>query len=114
MTRQAVWLGWQLSSRSGWGILGLNVFFQWAARADITPLMAFPIDKETLSLIDPLRLSVASKAIEASNDFVDAIAKTPGERIAFEGTVIELVAPYDLPTRVCGKRNIGRCIFENA
>ncbi len=114
MTRKAVWLGWQISSRSGWGILGLNVFFQWAVRADITPLMAFPIDKETLSLIDPLRLSVVSKAIEASNEFVDVVAKTPGPRVDLDGTVIELIAPYDLPTRIFGKRNIGRCIFENA
>ena len=73
-----------------------------------------PDRKETLSLIDPLRLSVVSKAIEASNHFVDVVAKTPGPRVDLDGTVIELVAPYDLPTRVFGKRNIGRCIFENA
>jgi len=114
MTRKAVALNWELNSKSGWGVLGLNLFFQWAARAEITPLMAYTIDNEALSLVDPLRLSAVSKALEASNNFADVVAQNPGARIDFDGTVIDPISHPDLPTRIFGKRNIGRCIFENA
>jgi glycosyltransferase involved in cell wall biosynthesis len=114
MPTKAVWLGWELNNKSGWGILGLNLFFQWATRADIAPLMAYPIDNEVLWLIDPLRLSAVSKAIAVSNNFADVVAKTPGPRIHFDGTVIDGISQPDRPTRMFGKRNIGRCVFDNA
>jgi glycosyltransferase involved in cell wall biosynthesis len=113
MTKK-VWLSWQLGSTSGWGILGLNIFLHWATRDDIAPIMAYAITNDALSAVDPLRLSVVSKAIAASNDLADAIAKTPGSRIDFDGTVIDPIAQKEGPTRIFGKRNIGRCIFENA
>ena len=113
MTKKAVLLNWELNSKSGWGILALNLFFQWATRADITPLMAYAIYNVALSLVDPLRLSAVSKTIEVSNNFADGVAKTPGARVDFEGTVIDPISHPDLPTRIFGKRNIGRCIFEN-
>ncbi len=109
-----VWLSWQISSKSGWGILGLNLFLQWATRADITPVMGYEITDDALWLVDPLRLSVVSKAITASNNFAEVIAKTPGPRIDFDGTVIDPISQTDRSTRIFGKRNIGRCIFENA
>ncbi len=112
MTRKAVWLSWGLDSKSGWGILGLNLFFQWATRADIIPLMA-AIDNEALWLVDPLRLSAVAKAIAVSTTFADAVAKSPGPRVNIDGTVIDPISQPDPPTRIFGKRNIGRCIFEN-
>ena len=114
MPKKAVWLGWQLSSRSGWGVLGLNLFFQWATRADITPLMAYAIDDEALWLVDPLRLSAVSKAVAVSNNFAKVVAKTPGPRFDFDGTVIDPISQPDRPSRIFGRRNIGRCIFDNA
>jgi glycosyltransferase involved in cell wall biosynthesis len=113
MTRK-VWLSWELNSRSGWGILGLNLFFHWASHTDITPIMASTITNNDLSCVDPLRLSLVSNAITASNDFSDNIARTPGTRIEFDGTVIDPVSHADKSTRIFGSRNIGRCIFENA
>lgn len=109
-----VWLSWQISSKSGWGVLGLNLFLQWAARADITPVMEYEVSKEALSFVDPLRLSVVSSAIVASNSFAESVAETLGPRIDFDGTVIDPISQTDVPTRIFGQRNIGRCIFDNA
>jgi glycosyltransferase involved in cell wall biosynthesis len=114
MPTKAVWLGWELNSKSGWGILGLNLFFQWATRADIAPIMAYAIDNEALWLVDPLRLSAVSKAIAVSNNFANVVAKTPGPRVDFDGTVIDPISQPDRPSRIFGRRNIGRCIFDNA
>ncbi|HEV8257581.1 MAG TPA: glycosyltransferase family 4 protein [Casimicrobiaceae bacterium] len=114
MPTKAVWLGWELNSKSGWGILGLNLFFQWATRADITPIMAYAINNEALWLVDPLRLSAVSKAIAFSNNFANVVAKTPGPRVDFDGTVIDGISQPDRPSRIFGRRNIGRCIFDNA
>jgi glycosyltransferase involved in cell wall biosynthesis len=114
MPKKAVWLSWELNSKSGWGILGLNLFFQWATRADITPIMAATISGDALWTVDPLRLSAVSNAIAVSNDFVDVVAKTPGPRVDLDGTVIDPLSQSDGPTRIFGKRNIGRCIFDSA
>ena len=110
MSRKVL-LSWELSNRSGWGILGLNLFCQWAARADIIPVMVYRISDEAVALVDPLRRSVISKAIAASNDVSDAIERVPGSHLDFDGTVIDPIAQNGKPTRVFGKSNIGRCIF---
>ena len=106
-----VLLSWELSSRSGWGVLGLNLFCQWAARADIMPVMVYRVPEEAVALVDPLRRSVISKALEASNEISDALTNIPGSHVDFDGTVIDPIAQNGKPTRVFGKSNIGRCIF---
>ena len=41
-----VLLNWQMSNFSGWGIVGLNLFSQWAKRSDVRPIMGVPIDTQ--------------------------------------------------------------------
>lgn len=114
MSKKGVWLNWEVNNKSGWGILGLNIFFQWARDSELAPLSASPIGNDLLLLIDPLRLSVVSEAIKVSNEFADAVARTPGTHINLDATVIEPISHSDRPSRLFGKRNIGRCIFENS
>ena len=113
MPDKAVWLSWELNNKSGWGILGLNLFFQWATDNDLIPLSASSIGNDTLLLVDPLRLSVVSRAIKVSNDFAEVVARTPGPHVKLDATVIDPISQSDRPSRLFGKRNIGRCIFEN-
>src|SRR5215472_6967840 len=100
-------LGWQINNISGWGILGLNLFFQWAVRTDIAPLMWEEIKNEYLLYVDPLRLSAVSRAITASNNFVDAAVKTAKPQVDFDGTVIHPINHSDRPIPVFGTRNVG-------
>jgi hypothetical protein len=37
-----VFLNWQIGSNFGWGLLGLNLFAQWANDAHVRPLMGYP------------------------------------------------------------------------
>jgi hypothetical protein len=64
--------------------------------------------------IDPLRLSVISQAVKASNDFAGVVARTPGTHVDLDATVIDPISHGGRPSRFFGKRNIGRCIFENS
>lgn len=112
VTSKAVWLGWELDSRSGWGLVGLNLFCQWATHGEITPLAA-AIREEAFWLLDPFRLNAVSQAIAISKNFADTVGKTPGARVEIEATVIDPISQYERPTRMFGKRNIGRCIFDN-
>jgi glycosyltransferase involved in cell wall biosynthesis len=108
-----VLLAWEMNSVSGWGILGLNLFSQWAARTDITPFMGEVVSDEALRLVDPLRLSVITGALSASNSFIEGIANAAEPRIDFDGTAIHPISQTDRPGRVIGRRNIARCIFES-
>ena len=114
MPRRRVLLNWEVNSNSGWGILGLNVFSHWARDPGLTPLGGSPIDNDAVRLVDPLRLSVISRAIVASNQYLELLLNTRGDHINLDATVIDPVAHGSAPSRFFGKRNIARCIFENA
>ena len=106
-------LNWEVNSTSGWGILGLNVFSQWARDPDLIPLSGTPIDNDTVRMVDPLRLSVISGAITTSNQYLEILINTRGDRVNLDATVIDPVSHGLAPSRFVGKKNIARCIFEN-
>ena len=114
MSKTRVLLNWVLNSNSGWGILGLNVFAHWARDPELIPLGGSPIDNDAVRLVDPLRLSVISSAIIASNQYLEILINTRGERVNLDATVIDPVAHGSPPSRYFGRKNIARCIFENA
>jgi glycosyltransferase involved in cell wall biosynthesis len=113
MPKRKVLLNWELNNNFGWGILGLNVFFQWAKDPDLTPVGGTPISNEAVRMIDPLRLSAVSKAITASNDFLEQAHQAGTGRVDIDGTVIDPISHGLHASRFFGTSNIGRCIFEN-
>jgi glycosyltransferase involved in cell wall biosynthesis len=114
---QKVLMRWQASSLFGWGILGLNLFQNWASDPDIQPLMGSRIEPRNLAGIDPLRYAVLQPAITASNEFTDAIAARSID-LRERGVVVidsfgnKLAAAADRVGGV-GIRNVARCIFED-
>lgn len=105
-------LNWPVSTVHGWGILGLNIFWQWAKDGDVRALMGAPIAQNDVAGYDPLRVYAASDAIVASNQFQRELANPSGKTLGFpvvHGLGNGLVGPKT----VRGTRNIGRCIFED-
>ncbi len=62
-------LNWQLGGNFGWGLLGLNLFGQWANDSEVRPLMGLPIAAAQLNGIDPLRRARIAAAVNASNEY---------------------------------------------
>src|ERR1700761_2203320 len=65
-----VMLRWQAGSLSGWGILGLNIFEQWASDPDIQPLMGLPMNLRDFPGTSPLRYLGLKPVADASNEFL--------------------------------------------
>lgn len=71
--RQDVLLNWKFGCTFGWGVLGMNIFCQWANDKEIRPLMSHRIENPEWQLSDPLRYLVVKDAIQQSDAFVDRL-----------------------------------------
>ena len=108
-----VFLNWALGDNFGWGLVGLNLFFQWANDPDLRPVMGQPITRETLGLCDPLRVARATQAIETSNRLLAELRVSSDGNRHVPAIVVDALG-NDLQGSDCfGARNIGRCIFED-
>jgi glycosyltransferase involved in cell wall biosynthesis len=108
-----IFLNWHLGNSFGWGILGLNLFSQWANDPDVRPLMGQPIAREAFALCDPLRVGRAYRAIEFSNRYLSAIRVREDGTRRIGAAVIDALGNDFVPSDCFGDRNIGRCVFEN-
>ena len=106
-------MNWGASNTSGWGILGLNLFSQWANDSDIAPQMGYALGNESFQFVDPLRLRHISNAIVASNEYLDSLGGRFGPEVILPVTTIDPLGNGFDPSPVHGRRNIGRCIFES-
>jgi glycosyltransferase involved in cell wall biosynthesis len=70
-------LNWQLGTNFGWGIMGLNIFAQWANDAEVRPVMGLPIDLSQLIGVDSLRMSRIVAAVNASNEYLVKLGNDP-------------------------------------
>ena len=113
MPARRVILDWELSCDFGWGLLGYNIFCQWANDAEIKPVSGRLITEERLGLTDPLRMSVLSPEIEDSNDYLRVVAPIVPKPVQVDEDVIVPVSHGLAPSIFRGAHNIGRCIFEN-
>jgi glycosyltransferase involved in cell wall biosynthesis len=105
-------MNWTLNSSFGWGILGLNIFCQWANDPLVRPMMGQPIIDEDVLGMDPLRMSRVMNAMQVSNKMLSSLA--PGDGItSVNATVIDCLGNGLIPSTFAGTRNIGRCIFED-
>ena len=108
-----VLLNWSLGVNFGWGLLGLNIFAQWAHDPDIRPLMGTQISAPDLNGLDPLRVSRILPAARASNTALDAhhaASETVADQIQIDGLGNDFIAPLKRNSR----RMIARAIFEEA
>src|ERR1700748_539704 len=108
-------LRWQAGSLSGWGVLGLNVFEQWAADSQIQPLMGLPVNVRDFPGTSPLRYLALKPVADASNEFLTQLQAGKAslrDVIVIDpfGNEFELAMPH---AGQYGSRNIARCIFEN-
>jgi glycosyltransferase involved in cell wall biosynthesis len=114
---KTILLGWQASSNFGWGLVGLNIFFHWAATPGLRPMLLLPIEEEDLRMVDPLRRQRAQAAIDFSNDAARKILAAIGsQKLAMDIPVIHGAGNgFGTPdqNRLTGKPNIGRTIFED-
>jgi glycosyltransferase involved in cell wall biosynthesis len=63
-------LNWQLGTNFGWGLLGLNLFAQWANDARLRPVMGCPIEAAQLAGLDALRIARILTAVNSSNEYL--------------------------------------------
>lgn len=108
-----VFLNWHLGNNFGWGIAGLNLFFQWANDPEIRPLMGQPITREALGLVDPLRVARVYRAIDFSNRFLDGVRVSSDGNRYVRARVVDALGNGLSPSNCFGEHNIGRCIFED-
>jgi glycosyltransferase involved in cell wall biosynthesis len=114
---QKVLMRWQAGTLSGWGVLGLNLFEQWAADRHIQPLMGVRLDARAFPGTSPLRYVAMQPAANASNKFLDALETG---KIDLQAEAVILIDPFGnglVPalqgTKRSGIRNVARCIFED-
>ena len=117
MSRRAatpVLLNWGANSFGGWGIVGLNLFFQWAHDPDLVPLLGAQLTEGDVAGTDPLRIFAVRDAIMRSNAWQHDLQRAlqSGGRLSFpviEGRGNGLFRPGFAR----GSRTIARCIFED-
>ncbi len=114
---QKVLMRWQASTVSGWGILGLNLFENWAADPDIQPFMGIPIDLSHCPGTNPLRFAAMRRQMDHSNQFVKELAA--GKVMIRDQNMLVVdgfgngFTPFVSPAEQIGVRNVARCIFED-
>jgi glycosyltransferase involved in cell wall biosynthesis len=70
---RALILNWQMGVNFGWGLLGLNLFGQFANDKLLRPVMGQHIELNKLVGVDPLRLARIRHAVEASNAYLASL-----------------------------------------
>jgi glycosyltransferase involved in cell wall biosynthesis len=113
MTRSPVLLAWRAANNFGWGIAGLNIFYQWARSPEVGPLMAFPIRDVFVSDADPADLHGIFTAIVNSNKFSQRIAGGDGTLKLEIPVVHALGNQFASGMAVVGSANFGRAVFED-
>ncbi len=107
-------LNWQLGGNFGWGLLGLNLFGQWANDAQIRPLMGLPISAGQLNGIDPLRRSRIAAAVNASNEYWERLG-TAGHSECLEAVQIDgMGGDFQPAAQRRARLMIARPIFESS
>ena len=109
-----VLLNWGANSFGGWGIVGLNLFFQWAHDPDFVPLLGAQLTEGDVAGSDPLRIFAMRDAIMRSNAWQHDLQRGLQSGVRFNFPVIEGRGNgLFRPGFARGSRTIARCIFED-
>jgi glycosyltransferase involved in cell wall biosynthesis len=112
---KSILLSWQASNTFGWGVVGLNLFYQWAMSDDVQALIGQPIRDLVLTETDPARVDRFCAAVVSSNLFAARLAE------AAEAGAVKVEMPVvrsmgnGFRSRFAGigPRNIARPVFED-
>jgi glycosyltransferase involved in cell wall biosynthesis len=108
--RQPVVLGWELADDFGWGIVGQNIFRQWARTQDIAPVMLSPIQDMPPSPDNPPWIR---EAVAASNQMATKLAGMMRGPVKLPFPVVHALGNQLLPLNgLSGTPNIARAVFE--
>lgn len=111
--RLPVLMNWPAAPNFGWGLLGLNLFLNWANDRQLQPLLGHKAEAAQLKALDPLRLHAAWPAIEKSNQFVERFLGD-GRGLNFSFPLLDPLGNGLVPLNDWrGAKTIGRCIFED-
>jgi glycosyltransferase involved in cell wall biosynthesis len=107
-------LNWELGVHFGWGLLGFNLFGQWANDAQLRPVMGYPILPKNLEGVDALRMTRIAAAALASNEYLDRIG-SPDSSKCLDAILIDGMGndfSNAQPRRA--KLMVARAIFETS
>ena len=79
---------WDVSTRSGWGVYGLNLLWWWEALAGTPAYCGLNIDLESLGMADPLRLIALGPLIGKSINARAEIRRADDASTLFQGAVL--------------------------
>jgi len=108
-----VLINWNVNNMCGWGLVGLNLFLNWASGPDIGPLLGGPLSEKEIAGTDPLRLLAAKDAILVSNRFQAQLSHTPPSTQLNFPVIEGLGNGLAGPESVRVTPTIARCIFED-
>jgi glycosyltransferase involved in cell wall biosynthesis len=111
----AALMAWQAGYVFGWGIVGLNVFLEWAASGGVSPHMLRAITDRDLALVHPLRRLQIAESVARSNSLAQRLAAMGQKAVSLKIPVIHAVGNRDIGPRdrISGSRNVGRIVVED-
>ncbi len=111
MTKQAV-INWRLASTSGWGILGLHLFYFLNRWGNIKAISGKIILREDIRGFSPIKVHEILESLRSSNASLSELDR--GERSHSDYIVLDALGNDFTPVRpLKGFLNIGRAVFEN-
>jgi len=114
---RSILINWEPSNLFAWGIVGLHLFKEWGARADLAPVMRWPISEDEMLGLDRNHRDRVLAKVHASNEFsrrLQYTLTTAGEAVVKMAVVHALGNRFrTFPERVSGSLNVGRMVFED-
>ncbi|MDB5474539.1 MAG: mshA 8 [Phenylobacterium sp.] len=95
--RRSVFIGWSLSSFTGWGVYGLNLSLAWARDADLQPVCTRVVIPDQLAL-DPLRQQAFRQVWADSAALQAQMAQMAGHEVAMDAPHLVALGPTFAPT----------------
>ncbi len=117
MTGRPVYVNWDLSSYTGWGVYGLNLALQWCQDPDLTVYFTGKSSREGLSL-DLLRQLAIEPLLRRSEAFQAKLAPLSGQAAAVQGLALNgfddafEVAQVAHDVRLLGEPSLAVTFFE--
>jgi glycosyltransferase involved in cell wall biosynthesis len=111
VTKQAV-INWRLASTSGWGILGLHLFYFLNRWRNIQTICGKTILREDIRGFSPIKVHEILESLRSSNASLSEFDS--GKRSVSNYIVLDALGNDFTPVRpLKGILNIGRAVFEN-
>lgn len=117
-SQTAAVLAWELTDQHAWGIVGMQLYLNWALHGRFQPVMLYPIDTQAIRSFDLLRRKSLEQAIEVSNpvsaQLTQKLLVEKNENVSINIPVIHALGIEfgSMTKELRGSSNIGRMVFE--